>query len=145
MKKTYKIDVDCANCANKMEDAAKNTAGVKDATVNFMTLKMSVEFEEGQDATAPSTIPTKAEDDEYTYTFTDWDTVFTNVLRDLDVRPLFEATPKQSETVTFVCGDVNGDGVADGKDASLIMSSTIGGSKAAGGAYEIGQEVTVNK
>ena len=29
MKKTYKIDVDCANCANKMEDAAKNTAGVK--------------------------------------------------------------------------------------------------------------------
>lgn len=48
MKKTYKIDVDCANCANKMEDAAKNTAGVKDATVNFMTLKMSVEFEEGQ-------------------------------------------------------------------------------------------------
>lgn len=52
MKKTYKIDVDCANCANKMEDAAKNTAGVKDATVNFMTLKMSVEFEEGQDAKA---------------------------------------------------------------------------------------------
>ena len=48
MKKTYKIDVDCANCANKMEDAAKNTAGVKDATVNFMTLKMSVEFEEGR-------------------------------------------------------------------------------------------------
>ena len=38
MKKTYKIDVDCANCANKMEDAAKNTAGVKYATVNFMAL-----------------------------------------------------------------------------------------------------------
>ena len=49
MKKTYKIDVDCANCANKMEDAAKNTAGVKDATVNFMVLKMIVEFEDGQD------------------------------------------------------------------------------------------------
>ena len=49
MKKTYKIEVDCANCANKMEEAAKNTAGVKDATVNFMTLKMIVEFEEGQD------------------------------------------------------------------------------------------------
>ncbi len=47
MKKTYKIDVDCANCANKMEQAAKNTAGVKDATVNFMALKMIVEFEEG--------------------------------------------------------------------------------------------------
>ena len=49
MKKTYKIDVDCANCANKMEEAAKNTAGVKDASVNFMMLKMKVEFEEGQD------------------------------------------------------------------------------------------------
>ena len=52
MKKTYKIDVDCANCANKMEDAAKNTAGVKDATVNFMMLKMIVEFEDGQDPKA---------------------------------------------------------------------------------------------
>ena len=52
MKKTYKIDVDCANCANKMEDAAKNTDGVKDATVNFMALKMIVEFEEGADAKA---------------------------------------------------------------------------------------------
>ena len=49
MKKTYKIEVDCANCANKMEEAAKKTVGVKDATVNFMTLKMIVEFEEGQD------------------------------------------------------------------------------------------------
>lgn len=49
MKKTYKIDVDCANCANKMEQAAQNTPGVKTATVNFMTLKMIVEFEEGQD------------------------------------------------------------------------------------------------
>ena len=47
MKKTYKIDVDCANCANKMEEAAKKTEGVKDATVNFMTLKMIVEFEDG--------------------------------------------------------------------------------------------------
>ena len=52
MKKTYKIDVDCANCANKMEEAAKATTGVKDATVNFMTLKMNVEFEEGADAKA---------------------------------------------------------------------------------------------
>ena len=49
MKKTYKIDVDCANCANKMEEAAKKTPGVKDAVVNFMTLKMKVEFEEGVD------------------------------------------------------------------------------------------------
>ena len=52
MKKTYKIDVDCANCANKMEDAARKTNGVKNATVNFMTLKMSVEFEDGQDPKA---------------------------------------------------------------------------------------------
>ena len=52
MKKTYKIDVDCANCANKMEDAAKKTAGVKDATVNFMTLKMSVEFLDSADVKA---------------------------------------------------------------------------------------------
>ena len=57
MKKTYKIEVDCANCANKMEEAAKNTAGVKNANVNFMTLKMSVEFEEGQD---PKAVPGKA-------------------------------------------------------------------------------------
>ncbi len=49
MKKTYKIEVDCANCAAKMEDAAKKIEGVKDATVNFMTLKMKVEFEEGTD------------------------------------------------------------------------------------------------
>ena len=52
MKKTYKIEVDCANCANKMEDAAKKTVGVKDATVNFMTLKMAVEFEDGADPKA---------------------------------------------------------------------------------------------
>lgn len=49
MKKTYKIEVDCANCANKMEEAAKNVKGVEDATVNFMTLKMVVEFAEGAD------------------------------------------------------------------------------------------------
>ena len=52
MKKTYKIDVDCANCANKMEEATRNTAGLKDATVNFMMLKMIVEFEDGQDPKA---------------------------------------------------------------------------------------------
>ena len=47
MKKSYKIDVDCANCANKMEVAANNTEGVKNAIVNFMMLKMNVEFEDG--------------------------------------------------------------------------------------------------
>ena len=52
MKKTYKIEVDCANCANKMEEAAKMTPGVKDAVVNFMALKMKVEFDEGADVDA---------------------------------------------------------------------------------------------
>lgn len=49
MKKSYKIEVDCANCANKMEQAANNTDGVKSAVVNFMALKMEVEFEESAD------------------------------------------------------------------------------------------------
>lgn len=49
MEKTYRIEVDCANCANKMEQAAKNTPGVADATVNFMALKMHVTFEDGAD------------------------------------------------------------------------------------------------
>ena len=52
MKKTYKIDVDCAVCADKMEAAARKTEGVKDATVNFMALKMKVDFEDGADASA---------------------------------------------------------------------------------------------
>ena len=52
MKKTYKIEVDCANCANKMEEAARRTAGVKDCTINFMTLKMIVSFEDGVDVKA---------------------------------------------------------------------------------------------
>ena len=49
MKKNYEIEVDCANCANKMEEAAQKTEGVKKAVVNFMALKMIVEFEEGYD------------------------------------------------------------------------------------------------
>ena len=49
MKKTYQIDVDCANCASKMEQAARKTEGVQSCTVNFMTLKMIVEFLEGRD------------------------------------------------------------------------------------------------
>lgn len=52
MKKTYKIEVDCANCANLMEEAAKKTQGVADATVNFMTQKMIVNFAEGADPKA---------------------------------------------------------------------------------------------
>ena len=67
MKKSYKIEVDCANCANKMEQAAKGTPGVKDASVNFMLLKMNVEFEDGQDprAVMPEVLKSckKVEDD----------------------------------------------------------------------------------
>ena len=49
MKKTYSIEVDCANCANLMEEAAGKTEGVTSAVVNFMTQKMIVEFAEGAD------------------------------------------------------------------------------------------------
>lgn len=49
MKRSYKIEVDCANCANLMEEATKKTAGVANAVVNFMTQKMIVEFEAGHD------------------------------------------------------------------------------------------------
>ncbi len=52
MKKTYKIEVDCANCANKMEQAAAKTPGVVAASVNFMAQKMSVEFAQGSDERA---------------------------------------------------------------------------------------------
>jgi len=46
MKKTYPIEVDCANCANLMENAANKVAGIKEANVNYMTQKMVVSFEE---------------------------------------------------------------------------------------------------
>ena len=49
MKKTYAIEVDCANCANLMEESANKTEGVASASVNFMMQKMSVEFTEGAD------------------------------------------------------------------------------------------------
>ena len=49
MKKSYKIEVDCANCANLMEDAARKSSGVRTATVNFMTQKMIVDFDEGME------------------------------------------------------------------------------------------------
>ena len=49
MKKSYKIEVDCANCAAKMEEAAKKTDGVANASVNFVMQKMQVEFVEGAD------------------------------------------------------------------------------------------------
>ena len=49
MTKTYKIEVDCANCAEKMQEAAGRTDGVAEAVVSFMTQKMKVEFVEGAD------------------------------------------------------------------------------------------------
>ncbi len=51
MKKTYRIEVDCANCANLMEEAANRTEGVQKAVVNFMTQKLIVEFADGSDVT----------------------------------------------------------------------------------------------
>ena len=52
MKKKFKIEVDCANCANLLEEAAKKTEGVKSAVVSFMAQSMTVEFEDGADETA---------------------------------------------------------------------------------------------
>lgn len=52
MKKTYTIEVDCANCAAKIEDAVKKVSGIKDANINFMTQKLAVEFEDGADIKA---------------------------------------------------------------------------------------------
>ena len=50
MKKKFKLtDLDCANCAAKMEEAIKRIEGVADANVSFMTQKMKVEFAEGAD------------------------------------------------------------------------------------------------
>lgn len=49
MKKTYSIEVDCANCANLCEDAAKKVEGVSDVSINFMTQKMTVEFKDQAD------------------------------------------------------------------------------------------------
>lgn len=47
MRKIYDVEVDCANCAAKMEEAVKATLGVKDAVLSFMTLKLRVEFQDG--------------------------------------------------------------------------------------------------
>lgn len=52
MKKSFKIEVDCANCANLVETEVKKVNGVKEASISFMTQKMKVEFEEGADVDA---------------------------------------------------------------------------------------------
>ena len=49
MKKTFKlVDLDCANCAAKMETAIRKIDGVHDASVSFMTQKMTVDAEDEQ-------------------------------------------------------------------------------------------------
>lgn len=46
MNKTFKIEVDCANCANLIEEAAKKVNGVTNLSISFMTQKMKITFEE---------------------------------------------------------------------------------------------------
>ena len=48
MKKKFKIEVDCANCAAKMEEAVKKVEGVTDATVSFMTQKLAIEADDSR-------------------------------------------------------------------------------------------------
>jgi len=52
MKKSFKIEVDCANCANLVEDAVKRVKGIKSVTVSFMTQKMNIVFDDGVDTEA---------------------------------------------------------------------------------------------
>lgn len=52
MNKSFKIEVDCANCANLVESAVKKIEGVKDASISFMTQKMKIAFDEGADVSA---------------------------------------------------------------------------------------------
>ena len=52
MKKTYKIEVDCANCANKLQQEAAKIDGVLEVAVNFMGQKLSVDFAPGADEAA---------------------------------------------------------------------------------------------
>ena len=48
MKKRYKFEVDCANCAAKVEEAVKKIDGVNDATVNFMAQKMVLDADDAR-------------------------------------------------------------------------------------------------
>ena len=53
MKKTYKIEVDCANCAAKVEAAVGKLDGVNRVTVNFLTQKLTIETDGDPDALLP--------------------------------------------------------------------------------------------
>ena len=46
MKKKFKVEVDCANCAAKMEDAVNKIEGVKEATISFMTQRLIIEADD---------------------------------------------------------------------------------------------------
>ena len=49
MKKVYKIEIDCANCAAKVEDAIKKIDGINSASLNFMTQKMILDLDESRE------------------------------------------------------------------------------------------------
>lgn len=46
MKKVYKIEVDCAVCANKIQEAMSKVEGVNSVTINFMTQKMIIDIDD---------------------------------------------------------------------------------------------------
>ena len=48
MKKRYKFEVDCANCAAKVEEAVKKIDGVNDPSVNFMAQKMTIDADDAR-------------------------------------------------------------------------------------------------
>ena len=48
MKKHYKFEIDCANCAAKVEDAIKKIDGVNAASVNFMTQKLTLDADDAR-------------------------------------------------------------------------------------------------
>lgn len=49
MRKTFKLeDLECANCAAKMEDGIKKIQGVRDARVNFMSQKLVIDADDAQ-------------------------------------------------------------------------------------------------
>lgn len=52
MKKTFKIEVDCANCANLVESEIQNIEGINAASLSFMTQKMKIDFAEDADTDA---------------------------------------------------------------------------------------------
>lgn len=52
MSKTFKIEVDCANCAYLVEEAAMKVTGVRELSISFMTQKMKVRFDDGADEEA---------------------------------------------------------------------------------------------